>query len=96
MTYLLGLCALFSFIILMNLLVIFRFTLAVIHATAIIFPTNSILSQMVSPKIHQGVNTSQFSYLEILTAVPYCGNFPDSVEAVKINWICLIIVFRER
>ena len=85
MTYLLGLCALFSFIILMNLLVIFRFTLAVIHATAIIFPRNSILSQMVSPKIHQGFNTSQFSYLEILTAMPYSGNFPDSVEAVKIN-----------
>ena len=48
-------------------------------------PTPGIISQKLSPKIHQGVNTSQFSYLEILTAMPYSGNFPDSVEAVKIN-----------
>ena len=94
MTYLLGLCALFSFILLVNLLVSFSFPLAVTHATAVIFSRNSILSQIVSSKIQQGVNASQFSYLEILTAMPFSGNFPDSVEAANINKVCFFNCFQ--
>lgn len=61
----------------------FSFTLSVTHVTAVIFPGNSALFQIFSPKIQHGVKASQISSLELLTATPNPRNFSDSTEIVR-------------
>ena len=70
----------FSLIILLTLSAGFSFILSVVHATDLIFPGNSVLSLIFSPKIQQGANASQISYLELLTTLSKTGNFSDSIE----------------
>ena len=58
----------------------FNFSLSVTHATAVIFPGDSVPFQIFSPKIQLGANVSQISYLELPTTAPKPGNFSDSMK----------------
>lgn len=73
----------FSFIILVIHLTVFSFPLLVTHAIAVLFLGNSVVSQIFSPKIQQGENASQISYMELLTTTPNPRNFSDSIGIIR-------------
>lgn len=78
--------ALLSPIILLIRWMVFSFTLSVIHATAVIFPENSVISWIFSPKVQQEGNVPQISYLEFLTTAPNPRKFSNLIETVGYLW----------
>lgn len=58
----------------------FSFSFSVTYTTTLIFPKNSVLSQIFSSKIYQRAIASQISYLKLITTVSKPVNFSDSIK----------------